>query len=107
MYDSFATQEQIWNDLGNELVDSALTGYNYSLFAYGQTGSGKTYSMLGFGHDKESKGILPRACEAIFKKIGSSLKKSNRDGAISYKVEVRQNLYFYNTQNFLQRENSV
>ena len=40
--------------------------YNCSLFAYGQTGSGKSYSMVGYG---ENKGIIPMACEEIFRRI--------------------------------------
>merc|ERR1711862_952438 len=28
-------------------MDSALEGYNGTIFAYGQTGSGKTYTMMG------------------------------------------------------------
>jgi hypothetical protein len=61
-----ASQDTVWNDLGNELLEAAWSGYNYSLFAYGQTGSGKSHSMVGFG---EERGVIPRACEAIFLKI--------------------------------------
>lgn len=48
-------------------------GYNCCLFAYGQTGSGKSYSMIGFG---ANKGIVPQACEEIFKRIDSSQEKN-------------------------------
>ncbi|KAH9380626.1 hypothetical protein HPB48_020895 [Haemaphysalis longicornis] len=43
----FATQEQVFNDLGQEVVDNAFEGYNACIFAYGQTGSGKTFTMMG------------------------------------------------------------
>lgn len=48
------------------MLDNAFQGYNACLFAYGQTGSGKSYSIVGYG---ENKGIIPRACEEIFKRI--------------------------------------
>jgi len=67
--ENHASQQTVWNDLGNELLDAAWSGYNYSLFAYGQTGSGKSHSMVGFG---DQRGIIPRACEAIFLKIRES-----------------------------------
>lgn len=35
----FATQEQVYNELGTDVVDSAFQGYNACVFAYGQTGS--------------------------------------------------------------------
>lgn len=41
-------------------------GYNCTMFAYGQTGTGKSYSFVGYG---SNKGILPLACEEIFKRI--------------------------------------
>jgi len=56
----------LFNILGKSLLDNAWEGYNVCLFAYGQTGSGKSYSMVGYG---ANKGILPRACDEIFKRI--------------------------------------
>ena len=50
------------------MLDNAFEGYNACLFAYGQTGSGKSYSVVGYG---ENKGIVPRACAEIFKRIDS------------------------------------
>jgi Kinesin-like protein len=43
----FASQEQVFNDLGMDVVDAAFEGYNACVFAYGQTGSGKTFTMMG------------------------------------------------------------
>ena len=38
---------EIFSSVCGPFVDSALQGYNFTLFAFGQTGSGKTYTMLG------------------------------------------------------------
>jgi hypothetical protein len=51
------------------VLNNAFEGYHVCLFAYGQTGSGKSYSMTGYG---ENKGILPRACAEIFRRIDES-----------------------------------
>ena len=49
-----------------EVLNNAFDGFNACLFAYGQTGSGKSYSVVGYG---DNKGIVPRACEEIFRRI--------------------------------------
>ncbi|KAI9268325.1 hypothetical protein BDA99DRAFT_558482 [Phascolomyces articulosus] len=65
---SYADQEQVFNDLGADLLDHAFDGYNCCIFAYGQTGSGKSYSMMGYGEDK---GITPRTCSELFNRINA------------------------------------
>ena len=56
------------------MLNNAFEGYHVCLFAYGQTGSGKSYSMTGYG---ENKGILPRACAEIFRRIDESKKDTS------------------------------
>ena len=41
-----AGQQDLFEDLGQPLLDNAFAGYNNCIFAYGQTGSGKSYSMV-------------------------------------------------------------
>jgi chromosomal replication initiation ATPase DnaA len=41
------TQNDVFENVGKNIVDQCLRGYNGSIFAYGQTGSGKTFSIQG------------------------------------------------------------
>lgn len=41
---TFATQQMVYEKVGQPLLHSALEGYHTCLFAYGQTGSGKSYT---------------------------------------------------------------
>jgi hypothetical protein len=43
----YASQQTLYEDVGEELLDHSFAGYNCCIFAYGQTGSGKSYSMMG------------------------------------------------------------
>ncbi|KAJ7388812.1 hypothetical protein OS493_035596 [Desmophyllum pertusum] len=42
-------QEKVFEDTNN-LIQSAVDGYNVCIFAYGQTGSGKTYPLINWKH---------------------------------------------------------
>lgn len=65
----YATQQEVYECLGKQVLDNAWEGYHCCLFAYGQTGSGKSYSMVGYG---ANKGIVPIACDEIFRRIAKS-----------------------------------
>ena len=54
----------------SQFVQSALDGYNVSLFAYGQTGSGKTHTMFGTG---PALGIIPRSIAQILATVESEV----------------------------------
>uniref|UniRef100_A0A8C4EWV8 Kinesin-like protein n=1 Tax=Dicentrarchus labrax TaxID=13489 RepID=A0A8C4EWV8_DICLA len=56
----YASQEEVFQDLGVSVLSGASEGYNVCLFAYGQTGSGKTYTMMG---TPDSIGLTPRICQ--------------------------------------------
>lgn len=98
---AFASQDHVWTDIGEDVLNNAYAGklpeiyargyliqpispyyyagYNCSLFAYGQTGSGKSFSMVGAPN---LPGIIPRACEQIFKRI-----EGNDTKGLTFKVE--------------------
>ncbi|OBZ85442.1 hypothetical protein A0J61_06508 [Choanephora cucurbitarum] len=77
---TYADQDRVYNDLGEDLLNHAFDGYNCCIFAYGQTGSGKSYSMMGYGEDK---GIIPKTCLELFNRIAVS-----REDNLTYRVEV-------------------
>lgn len=66
------TQEEVFDTVGQRVIDGVLNGYNGTIFAYGMTGTGKTFSMLGqynYGKsvdDNTDRGIIPRSLEKIF-----------------------------------------
>lgn len=60
------SQEKIFDKVVKDVIDSALDGFNGTIFAYGQTGSGKTYTMTGGTESIDASGIIPRALSYIF-----------------------------------------
>lgn len=45
VYDQASSQRKVFDTTARGVVDSALEGYNATIFAYGQTGTGKTFTM--------------------------------------------------------------
>ncbi|XP_040583928.1 kinesin-like protein KIF13A isoform X2 [Lepeophtheirus salmonis] len=71
----FDGQEQVFNNVGKDILDNAFQGYNACIFAYGQTGSGKSYTMMGSSKGN-SQGVIPRLCNALFERIAEKTSPS-------------------------------
>ncbi|XP_068447749.1 kinesin-like protein KIF1A isoform X16 [Clinocottus analis] len=80
---NYASQVQVYKDIGEEMLLHAFEGYNVCIFAYGQTGSGKSYTMMGKQDVKDQQGIIPLLCEDLFTKFND-----NAGNSMSYSVEV-------------------
>lgn len=80
----FTNQDQVFQDLGTDVVDCAFQGYNFCVFAYGQTGSGKTFTMMGKPDDSDLQGLVPRICRALFNRM----KSGQEDRDVAYKTQV-------------------
>ncbi|XP_030193372.1 kinesin-like protein KIF1C [Gadus morhua] len=78
----FVSQEQVYKDIGEEMLLHAFEGYNVCIFAYGQTGGGKSYTMMG-RQEPGQEGIIPQMCEDLFRRTGE-----NTDPDLQYSVEV-------------------
>ncbi|KAM6270189.1 centromere-associated protein E [Porphyrio hochstetteri] len=66
VFHSSNNTQQLYDGVAVPIIQSAVRGYNGTIFAYGQTASGKTYTMMG---NKDSVGIIPKAIQHIFKII--------------------------------------
>ncbi|XWS29591.1 hypothetical protein CRYUN_Cryun24cG0041900 [Craigia yunnanensis] len=62
VYGPHVGQAELFSDV-QPFVQSALDGYNVSIFAYGQMRSGKTHTMEGSNHDR---GLYARCFEELF-----------------------------------------
>ncbi|XP_041119620.1 kinesin-like protein KIF1A isoform X23 [Polyodon spathula] len=80
---NYASQQQVYRDIGEEMLQHAFEGYNVCIFAYGQTGAGKSYTMMG-RQEKDQLGIIPLMCEDLFSRINDG----NIDNSLAYSVEV-------------------
>mmetsp|Transcript_26219 Transcript_26219/g.74104 ORF Transcript_26219/g.74104 Transcript_26219/m.74104 type:complete len:613 (-) Transcript_26219:120-1958(-) len=58
-------QEEVFEEC-RDLAQSALDGYNVTLFAYGQTSAGKTHTTFG---DDGNPGVAPRMAHEIFRLV--------------------------------------
>ncbi|RWS24009.1 kinesin-like protein unc-104 isoform X13, partial [Leptotrombidium deliense] len=77
---NFATQNKVYEDIGEEMLDHAFEGYNVCIFAYGQTGAGKSYTMIG---KQSEEGIIPHICNDLFNRV-----QMDDRSDVMYSVEV-------------------
>ena len=70
MFDHVFTPDSTYNDIyqivGSNIIDDALSGYNSTVLAYGQTGSGKTFTMFG----KENMDIMSDLKNGFTENVG-------------------------------------
>ncbi|XP_062430902.1 centromere-associated protein E [Rhea pennata] len=66
VFHSSDNTQQLYEGVAVPIIQSAVQGYNGTIFAYGQTASGKTYTMMG---NDDSVGIIPKAIQHVFKLI--------------------------------------
>ncbi|KAJ8045198.1 Kinesin-like protein KIF6 [Holothuria leucospilota] len=65
-FDQKVKQDEIFEYVAKDVIDSVLSGYNGTIFAYGQTGSGKTFTITGGAERYTDRGIIPRTLSYIF-----------------------------------------
>ncbi|CAL6053861.1 Kinesin_like protein [Hexamita inflata] len=56
-------QDELFQQVGKQSCDKALSGFNSTVICFGPTGSGKTYTIFG---EKGKEGLVPRMLQYIF-----------------------------------------
>ncbi|KAI8377144.1 kinesin motor domain-containing protein [Choanephora cucurbitarum] len=70
-----ASQQEVYQNVAEPILEDVLKGYSCTIFAYGQTGTGKTYTMEGdLGQtDKttaaSNAGVIPRTIYNLFRML--------------------------------------
>ncbi|NWR83794.1 KIF1B protein, partial [Furnarius figulus] len=80
---NYASQKQVYRDIGEEMLQHAFEGYNVCIFAYGQTGAGKSYTMMGKQEKDQPWLFSLQLCEDLFSRINDTTNDN-----MSYSVEV-------------------
>ncbi|XP_038167398.1 centromere-associated protein E isoform X2 [Arvicola amphibius] len=66
VFHSNESTKNVYEEIAVPIINSAIQGYNGTIFAYGQTASGKTHTMMG---SEDCVGVIPRAIHDIFQRI--------------------------------------
>ncbi|CAG0883725.1 unnamed protein product [Darwinula stevensoni] len=80
---NFASQNDVYEDIGEEMLKHAFEGYNVCIFAYGQTGAGKSYTMMG-KQEEGQEGIIPQLCKDLFRKVHQDTSGTQYSLEVSY-----------------------
>ena len=80
--ESYASQDTLFEEVGQPVLNWILNGFNCCVFAFGQTGAGKSFSMLGDlrNGDPSMYGLVPRICFGLFDKLDAAVSGGGGDG---------------------------
>ena len=67
IFGTSSTQPEVFSHV-ESFVESAIDGYNSTIFAFGMTGSGKTHTITG-EKGENNAGVVPRAVHCMFDQI--------------------------------------
>ncbi|XP_030372898.1 kinesin-like protein KIF18A [Scaptodrosophila lebanonensis] len=81
VFDTENSNQDIFTECTAPLVDSALNGYNCSVFVYGATGAGKTFTMLG---SDSCPGLTFLTMRDLFEKIEAQQDVRKFEVGVSY-----------------------
>ncbi|KIM37196.1 hypothetical protein M413DRAFT_279239 [Hebeloma cylindrosporum] len=88
-YDQDSTQEEIFKNDVEPLIDVVYGGVTVTIFAYGVTSSGKTHTMQG---TKSEPGVIPRVVRALFEKR-KTVRQYQTSLSISYMEIYKDEVY--------------
>ena len=94
VFSEYVTQEEIFQEIGEPIIQSFIGGYNCTIFCYGQTGAGKTHTMMGpldqlFEATSPSHGLIPRIIHYIFnekEKVNNIITGGNAEKCKNIKI---------------------
>lgn len=66
VFDSHATQADVFAKVVKDVIQRVLLGFNGALLAYGATFSGKTYTVSGPHYSSPERGLIPRTISYLF-----------------------------------------
>jgi len=66
VFNTVKGNEDVYLEVGEDIIQRGLEGYNGTIFAYGQTASGKTHTLMG---SPDEPGIIPRSVYGVFDAI--------------------------------------
>jgi len=82
--DRDASQEDVFENIAQPVVDSVMGGFNGTIFAYGQTGSGKTFTLTGGASAYAERGIIPRTLASVFRAVEAQSSDAEQTVRVSY-----------------------
>jgi kinesin family member 6/9 len=71
-----ASQEDVFDTCGRDVLASVIDGYNATILAYGQTGAGKTFTISGTMNNYKYRGIIPRTINLLFQEISTRFEQA-------------------------------